>query len=100
VEQICDTSECLRVLTTELASISELKARIETLFEDTGDKRRDSVILSSIHKSKGLEFPRVFGLEYTLGNQQGESLRAQEERNLEYVMVTRAMEHYTSVSER
>lgn len=95
VQQIQDKAECLFVIAEGLNSISELLERIESLFSDDGkDGSQGKVMLSSIHRAKGLEFPHVFGLEETL--KRGDT--CQEEKNLEHVLITRTMEHLTWVT--
>lgn len=70
-------------------SVGELCSEIEALFSDT----RSSVILSTVHRAKGLENRRVFILEpdklpLRYPNQQAWEL--QQEFNLKYVALTRA----------
>lgn len=92
IQEIEDKAECLFVLAEGLDSIAELLDRIDTLFCKAGSEPQ--VMLSSIHRAKGLEFPRVFGLEDTL--KRGDT--HQEEKNLEHVLITRTMEHLTWVT--
>lgn len=90
-QAIEDQAECIRVVfaRTEAKSGDDLVSAIDDLFSDD----RTSVILSSIHKAKGLEAPRVFILE----PERLERPRAsrgwmlEQERNLFYVALTRAM---------
>jgi superfamily I DNA/RNA helicase len=60
-----------------------------------GDKTR-LIVCSSVHKSKGLERKRVWGLVETL--YPGGRLTVIEEQNIAYVMITRAMEEFINVS--
>lgn len=97
-QEIHDKADCLRALASDLVSVAELRARLKNLFansEHDQDRAKSSVVLSSIHKAKGLEFPRVFGLDWTLRRGTGNI----EEENLEYVLNTRAIGHYTFVFE-
>ena len=72
-----------------------------TMLERQGDQVPDAVTLSTLHASKGLEFPHVFliGVEEGLlphmgresdGDLAGEVGRIEEERRLMYVGITRA----------
>lgn len=90
-EQICDQAETLRALSEGLSSISELEARIDELFTDSGGAR---VVCSSVHRAKGLEADRVFVLNGTFfhGN------KNPEENNLKYVAFTRSRRELWLVS--
>ena len=73
------------------ATVADLIAEIEALFEDNGGTRR-GVTLSTIHKFKGLEADRVFVLsgescEWRWARQDWEHVQ---EGNLRYVACTRA----------
>lgn len=104
VSLVRDQAETLRALSDGLTSIRELTTRIENLFADSQNGDRDHfVVCSSIHRGKGLEWNRVFLLEYTLYPNRNRRATAglpdpQEEKNLEYVAVTRAKRELVSVS--
>lgn len=77
-------------------TVDDFCIRIDNLFSDK--KSGQSITLSSIHKAKGLEWPRVFFLNRSQCPpkwSKGEG-QAQQEQNLIYVAVTRAMRelHY------
>lgn len=80
---IIDKAACLETLCEGATSLDEVKDNIKTLFNDGDDSNR--VILSSIHKSKGMERDRVFILTSTLRRGMN-----REEDNLVYVAFTRA----------
>lgn len=80
---ITDKALCLETLCEGATSLDEVKDNIKALFNDGDDTNR--VILSSTHKSKGLERDRVFMLTWTY--RRGLN---REEDNLWYVAVTRA----------
>ena len=72
--------------------IDDFKKFIESFFKDSkGDKA--TIVLSTGHRAKGLEYPRVFILGYDkLLESNAKSDEAQEqEENLRYVMVTRVL---------
>lgn len=81
--------------------VTSLRRLIESLFQDSDGNQRPSVTLSTVHKSKGREWKRV----YLLGRNrfmpspwatQGWAL--EQEKNLIYVAVTRAMEELIEVT--
>lgn len=100
MQQLEDKLQCMVVLIERAQEIGmtttwELSKLIDSMFSDYGDKGLPKVVtLSSIHKSKGLEWERCF----LLGN---DSLipnkfavmdwQREQENNLKYVSVTRAM---------
>ena len=84
-----DKYECLSVLIDNAETVADLLRKIENLFDD---KRRDVLTLSTIHKAKGMEWEKVFILDWDLcpcrwAKQPWEQIQ---ERNLQYVAVTRA----------
>ncbi|MCZ2224430.1 MAG: ATP-binding domain-containing protein [Chitinophagales bacterium] len=86
IDHILDKYECLDSLCHEVNGIAELRNMIQKLFIDVDDK--DKVILSTIHKAKGLEANNVFIISSTL--RKGVN---QEENNLVYVAITRSKEN-------
>lgn len=89
--EISDTAETLRVLADGVTGLRELEARIEDLFaDDVAAGRGSLVVCSTIHRVKGLEARRAFGLRATLAT--GKRAAKQEEQNCEYVLITRARE--------
>ena len=87
IEAVIDSAETLRALSDGMAGLTELKARISSLFTETPGGRADYIICSSVHKSKGLETDTVFILENTLYPGGRKDL---EEQNIHYVAITRA----------
>lgn len=80
-------------------SVADLRAEVQALFVDDG---QGYIILSSIHRAKGLEANRVFVLKPNLlphpmakGDRQLE-----QEQNLRYVAVTRAKRELYFVADR
>jgi superfamily I DNA/RNA helicase len=81
----------LNVVTEGGRSVGDLRAKIEALFTD---QENGHILLSSIHKAKGLEAERVFLLrpdKLPHPMAKSEAARSQEE-NLRYVAYTRAMD--------
>lgn len=89
-ERIDDQAECVRIVfsTSKAASADELKNAIESLFADD----RPSVVLSSVHRAKGLENDRIFIAEPDrLRKPRGKrAWMLAQEKNLHYVALTRA----------
>jgi DNA helicase-2/ATP-dependent DNA helicase PcrA len=90
-----DKTACLRVLARGAASVTEVLSRIDRLFarasgQDEDGIPKDAVVLSTVHRAKGLEADRVWLLRDTFRVDEDAS-GTQEERNLLYVGITRAM---------
>lgn len=106
-EAIRDKAETLEFLTDGILSVRELIVRIGELFpkrEDGADIDPSTVVLlSSIHKAKGLEANRVYVLVDTLyalpkfGTVSAD--RRREEENLDYVACTRAIHELVLVGQ-
>jgi superfamily I DNA/RNA helicase len=87
VGPVQDKASILVTFAMDVTTVSEMRTRINTLFTDVeGSGDEHWITLSSVHKAKGLEAPRVFVLYDTL---RGDSM---EEQNIEYVAITRAKE--------
>lgn len=89
---ITDKRDCILTLCEGASSLTEVKKNISELFDDDNEGR--ILLLSSVHKSKGLERERVFVLEDTL------KYSSQEEKNICYVAFTRAKKDLFLVSNR
>jgi DNA helicase-2/ATP-dependent DNA helicase PcrA len=95
IDQIGDKATCVRVIwaRSRACSRAELVKVIEDLFSDDNGS---PVMLSSVHKAKGLEAVRVAILEpERLGVSRG-SANCQE-GNVRYVAYTRVMEHMLEI---
>ncbi len=86
-ELVCDKAETLSALAEDLATVSELESRCRSLFDDSDKTNVPAIVCSSIHKSKGLEWPTVYVLRDTLFSKYG---NGKEEENIVYVAVTRS----------
>lgn len=86
IEDATDIAMTLKEIALDCKNVEEILARIEMLFADMdATQRHNCITLSSVHKAKGLEWPRVFLLFNTF--RRGK----EEEDNIYYVAVTRAM---------
>jgi len=87
IEQSRDIHDTLTAIAEGCKSVAEIESRIVSMFQDTNSNSKPAVVLSSVHRAKGLEFRRVFLLTETF--RRGKGI---EEDNLWYVACTRAME--------
>lgn len=94
VDVIADRAETLRTLADGAIGLKEIEDRIDDLFTDDGLGSLGVITCSSVHKAKGLEANRVFVLRDTLNRKMGKKPKTpaqeQEEKNIEYVAITRA----------
>ncbi len=90
VAAVQDKVDCIQILSAGLTTVAELIAAIERIFSD--DVR--GTTLATVHKAKGLEAPRVFILEPSLmpSRWARQAWQQEQEANLQYVAVTRALE--------
>lgn len=83
IAMMADQRDVILALSEGCATVPEISARIESLFSD--DKANGRVMLSTVHKAKGLEANRVYLLSGTFrASDEGE------EANIRYVAITRA----------
>jgi len=92
VALINDQVETLQAVAEGARNVAEIEAKIYSLFQDSDSNSKPAVVLSSVHKAKGLEWNRVFVLSQTFKKDRGI-----EEANIYYVAVTRAKKHLTFV---
>lgn len=97
-----DKIKILRFLMTMVQNIDDLKQRIQYIFkkdyriESEGDDvveilPEDSIILSTVHKAKGLEANRVFIImPKDMPLRTSQPWQYQQEMNLKYIAITRA----------
>ncbi len=86
-EQLNDQLDCLMVFVDNAATVEEVKTKMTAMFDD--EVNPAAVVFSTIHKAKGLEAETVWCLPARGGKKQN-AKQAQEEKNLLYVMITRA----------
>jgi DNA helicase-2/ATP-dependent DNA helicase PcrA len=103
-ERILDQYDCILLFVNNLPeddrTLQRLYANIESLFAPTDTDDYSGVTLSTIHKSKGLEWPTVFILD--ADRLQPSKYATQkwsrvQEYNLMYVAATRAQESLTYI---
>ena len=89
--------EILKILAYGLTFTSDLIAKIKRIFKESGE----GVILSTIHKSKGLENGRIFFLLPNLIPNQfaTQDWQIEQENNLKYVAITRAKSELVYIHE-
>lgn len=84
-----DKIDTLIALTDGMSDLSELRAKIDSLFSDTDDKGK--IVLSTVHKAKGLEATRVFIFDYArIRIPLTQPWQQIQESNLEYIALTRS----------
>ncbi len=107
VQGLVDQVDCLRIVISRCQAknkhaIDDLVADIESMFGNTPEGEQPKVLtLSTGHKSKGREFTRVFLLDmqkYCPSPYAKKDWQLEQESNLEYVMLTRAMSELIFVS--
>jgi superfamily I DNA/RNA helicase len=92
-EAVQDRVETLLVLMDGCETVTELKAKVEGLFTDSEDGHQSTLTLSTVHKSKGREWQRVFVLGFAkfMPSKMARQLwQMEQENNLIYVAFTRA----------
>jgi len=92
-----DKYDCLTAILANCGSINKIEETIREIFTDERDP--DSVMLSSVHKAKGLESARVFLLRADLMPHPMAKVEWQQyqEQNLKYVAITRAINQLTYI---
>jgi DNA helicase-2/ATP-dependent DNA helicase PcrA len=103
IEALLDKTECLRLVyenghsNGHINSLGDMRQVISDLFSDTVSP----IILSSVHKSKGLESDRVFILRPDLlpHPMAKNAWEQEQEKNLHYVAITRAKHELYMISE-
>jgi len=90
IAAIQDKLDCINVLAAGLDTVAELIASIQKIFSDS----HGGTTLATVHKAKGLEAPRVFILNPDLmpSKWARQEWQLEQEHNLTYVAVTRALE--------
>lgn len=94
VEGVNDKIDALLAIMSDCDTVADVRAKINRLFDDTSDNagKDTRVVLSTVHKSKGREWDRVFILgwgKYMPSKRARVEWQRQAEANLQYVAVTR-----------
>ena len=99
LQNLNDKCDCLVTMTEGASTVEEVRNRAESMFSDLSEN--NAVILSSIHRAKGLERKRILILRPDLlpGPWAETAEDQQQERNLTYVAATRAREVLTFAGE-
>lgn len=84
--KVSDQAECLRIFARQGKTLGDAVAYAQHIFDSSGP-----IKLMTGHKSKGLEFDDVFFLDQQLVGTGGQ------EKNLRYVIITRAKESLTYI---
>lgn len=82
IESIHDKYDCLTALSSACKTTKEITSKINSMFVDVSDTK--VVLLSSVHKAKGLERNNVFLIKNTF------SFADDSEKAIYYVAITRA----------
>lgn len=101
LETLRDKCECLTVGCLNATSLKSLFQYIKDIFSDSTENPTQKLTLSSIHKSKGLEWPTVYilGENLWMPSPLAKTPTAiQQENNLIYVARTRAQYTLTSIT--
>lgn len=98
-ENVLDRYECLTNLCDECSSLEEVSKKLKDLFNDSDEN--NIIILSTVHRAKGLEKDDIFILRWTyrvwLDNLESIE-RPNEEANIAYVAATRCKKRLFIVS--
>lgn len=92
-EALSDRIATVAVIGEKCATPAEIKVKILDMFQDDDQMARKTLTLSTVHKAKGREWPRVFILGANLwmpGPWARQAWEQEQERNIVYVSVTRA----------
>ena len=86
-DELEDKIECISVFCEGSLNVTEVKSRMEKIFDDTINP--SSITLSTIHKAKGLEADTVYILPHKSRSPKKDKWKIEED-NLLYVAITRA----------
>lgn len=97
---LSDRADCLLAFADSATSVQDVIDKINSVFSD--DSNGSGILLSSVHKSKGLEAKRVFILMPRGASMPHSMARSEwqleQEYNLKYVAITRAIDELVWVS--
>jgi DNA helicase II / ATP-dependent DNA helicase PcrA len=99
-DNLTDRIETIVTLMNNSKDLDDLRAQVATMFVDTDGNTRKTLTLSTVHKSKGREWERVFILgrdEFMPSPYARQQWDLDQENNLIYVAVTRAKDQLVYV---
>ena len=99
-EMLHDRLSCITIISQGLSTVGDLVDRLKALFTDTDkSKKNRKVLLSSVHRAKGLEADKVFILEPQMMPHPMAELEWEQdqEMNIKYVALTRSLDTLTFV---
>lgn len=100
-EALMDRVATIHCIAGQCETVEEVKQRIVSMFEDSDSQRKQTLTLSTVHKSKGREWPRVFVLgknAWMPGPWAKQQWEVEQEMNLIYVAYTRAQKQLVLVN--
>lgn len=100
-EALLDKIETVKVIAEGCQTRAQVVSKIAAMFMDGKDEARPTLTLSTVHRSKGREWARVFVLGFdTLMPSRfaRQEWQMEQESNLQYVAYTRAMKELVLVS--
>ncbi len=83
-ERIDDQTGAIMMFAKDALTVSEILGRIAGMFDEEKDVKTPSIMLSTVHKAKGLEADNVYLCEGTF------KYRCEEDTRVRYVAITRA----------
>lgn len=95
-EYVVDKCDCLESFCEGQRDLEGVKAKIKDMFADETDASK--IVLSTVHRFKGLERERVFRLEKSFVCRPKTEEDIQQEKNVEYVSCTRSKDSLFLVS--
>lgn len=92
IQRIQDRADCINELAEGCDTIQDLTRRIDSIFGnfEAGQEPAGAVVLSSVHRAKGLEAENLFWLYPDIKCMASQEWQKKQEINLRYVAVTRA----------
>lgn len=107
MEQVADKVNTLLALIARCQELNQHRVEdvmllIDSMFSDSADGKQNVLTLCSVHKSKGLEWDRVFLLDrqqFMPSKMARKDWQKVQERNLIYVAVTRAINELVEITD-
>lgn len=93
MEALRDKCQCVRAVCKDSQTIGEVRQKVFDLFKEvSGEQERNFILLSSVHRAKGLEAEKVVILEHDKMRHPmaKNAAERQQELNIKYVALTRS----------